>query len=419
MTRLTMNAKIRSALGIYLAGTVLLHAVLFWNSWDSVKQGYADFTAFYAAGTAVRMGAGARLYDLESQRELQSQFVTGARTSTVPLPFLRPAFEALPFALLSFLPHAQAHIAWDVLSVFLLCALAFLLRPHLSQLSRISWWIWMLILLGFFPIFETLLQGQDTVLLLFLFALVYLAIKRNADFAAGCWLGLATFKPQMALPFLVVMLFRPGRGKFLSGFLLTAGALVFISAGVTGWGPTLRYPQYLLEMNRRLGNGSIIPSGMPNLRGLSQYWHGDAMPSWLVQGLLGLLSVLLLWIAARFWTRVREGERYAQDTAFSVTMLVTLLISYHTNLHDLCLLILPILLQLNLILSREGENSSADFWTLGIIAVLFFTPLYVLLLDYGRSSLLASLVLLLTVIVAVGTSAEKKDRASTSPSIGR
>jgi Glycosyltransferase family 87 len=395
----------------WLAAMVLIHAVLLWNARELIRPGYPDFTAFYAAGASVRNGTAARLYDsgaagsVESEdaaraRPSASSSLLGSYSSGSSLPFLHPPCEALLFAPLSFLSFGTAFLAWDVLNVLLLLACGFVLRsePSGGFSSPIPW---LLAGLGFFPVFIVLLQGQDSILLLLLFTLAYCSLKRGADFAAGICLGLGLLRPQIVLPFLAMLMFRRHRGRLLGGFAAAAALLAALSAWVTNWRTVLRYPLFLLEMNRQAAGSSIFPVDMPNLRGLASQWQG--LPGWIVAGTQLVLSALLMVMAGRFWRRISQNQpSHLDETAFEISVAVALLVSYHIHLHDLSLMLLPAIVLVNG--WREHVATTAGFWRTALAATLgglFCSPLYVVLMQYRSVYLAACLVLLFAIALVM------------------
>jgi hypothetical protein len=410
---LNRAARAKYKITALLAGMVLLHAVFFWHARHLIARRYPDFTAFYAAGLMVRSGMGHQLYDLTLQEQVERETV--ARPSGLPpLPFLRPAYEALAFAPFTLMSYLQAFTAWNLACLLLLGVWIRLARNNLASLKIFSPALWWLALFGFFPVFLNLPMGQDSIPLLLLMTLAFFKLRSGAPFGAGAWLGLAVFKPQIVLPLLLILLlFRPQRARLLSGFLLASLAVFLISAGVSGWHSMLHYPQYLLNVNRELGKGTITPSDMPNLRGLVAMLPTTRM----TESLLGAASLLLMVLAGKLWPGQALGkteDEFDINSAFSVSVLVALLVAYHTHVYDLALLILPIALRLN-DLANAGDLRSHGI-EVGTIALLFFTPLYLGLIRSGFANLLAPLLLLFAIsIVASGGS---RTRASISPSIG-
>ena len=88
-------------------------------------------------------------------------------------------------------------------------------------------------ILAFFPVWYCLGQGQDSILLVFLFALSFWLWRRGQDDAAGFVLAMGLFRPQLVLPF-VLTAFLAGRWKFVRGFIPGAVLVVGLSTLVVG-----------------------------------------------------------------------------------------------------------------------------------------------------------------------------------------
>src|SRR5208282_580502 len=141
-----------------------------------------------------------------------------------------------------------------------------ILRPHLSAFRSQPLVLWDLFGLAFFPVFAALLQGQDILPLLLVFALAYSAMRKNASFAAGCWLGLGLFRFPLVLPFVLIVA-RRKPWRLMAGFTLAGALMAVASAAVVGWKQTLLYPAYVMRVEWT-SIGPIAPENMPNLRGL-------------------------------------------------------------------------------------------------------------------------------------------------------
>jgi hypothetical protein len=171
-----------------------------------------------------------------------------------------------------------------------------------------------------------------------------------------------------------------GRKRVLYGFLPISAVLVLISIGIVGTEGMLSYPHYVLHLEDRMAQGAILPSDMPNLRGvLYVLLH---VKSYMLLTVL-VSSVAVLFFAA--W-RCRTGSDFF-DLKFSLASVATVLVSYHALGYDLSLLMLPILLIVNELLGKEKVSELSDFIIIAAIAVLFFSPIQFFLLM--RSNLLA------------------------------
>jgi ABC-type xylose transport system permease subunit len=304
------------------------------------------------------------------------------------------------------------------INLIVLAGLPILLARNLRPLKESFPLVPFFAAISFFPAFISLLQGQDSILLLLLFTLVFVAIKQKNDLLAGSLLALGLFKFHITAPLLCVLMLRR-RWRILSGFLVVSFALALVSLQVTGWKGLIAYPGFLWQLNQGLvfetaqQQHAIYPASMPNLRGFLFVFLGRWIPSSMLTLLIFVVSIaLLLWTSSR-WRRKREGGELEVDLAFSLSVTTALLVSYHLHLHDLSLLVLPILLTLNYWVAVGSQGEGPRAWPVKLVMLLFLTPLYLLLLQLDQLYLLFWLVLALAFILAAEiTSLRKKGLAS-------
>lgn len=387
----THKPRLRSLLLLALAAMVGMHAWVFLSLRQEVRQGYPDFTAFYAAGKCVQRGLGSRLYSMETQARIQQEFASSVKIRNSPLPFTHPPFEAVLFVPLAFLSYSAAYWAWNAISVLALATFLAVLRPHIPRLRGWSEALPFLCGLAFFPVFVCLLQGQDSLLLLLLFGLALVAMRSGRDFAGGICLGLALFRFQLVLPVIaVVVLLR--RWNMIAGFAVTAAALGGISAAVVGWGEVMNYPRRLLQISHMQAATAMNPKIMPNLRGVIASLAGDGDFAHVLIALLSL--ALVAWVAWRWKADTRQPDF---ELGFGLTLVVAVMVSYHLMAHDLSVLLLPLLLAAEWLL-RERARGVARRLLVAAIGILFFSPIYFLLwFRYQRFSALFWAVALLGV----------------------
>ena len=376
----THKPRLRSLLLLALAAMVTMHAWVFFSLRQEVRQGYPDFTAFYAAGQCVQRGLGSQLYSMETQGRIQQEFAAGVKIRNGPLPFTHPPFEAALFVPFAFLSYSGAYWAWTAVSLLLLLAFLVGLRSHVTRLRAWSEGLPFLCGLAFFPVFVCLLQGQDSLLMLLLFGLAFAAMKSGRDFVAGICLGLALFRFQLVLPVVAVVLLRR-RWKVALGFAFAAAALTGVSTAVVGWGPLLSYPRELLQFSHVQAATAMNPRNMPNLRGLVSVLFGEGN---LAHGVLALLSLSLLGFAA--WRWKADARRPDFDLGFGLTLVIAVIVSYHLMAHDLSVLLIPLLLAADWLLSERAKGMARRL-LVPAIGVLFLSPLYFLLwFRFGRFS---------------------------------
>jgi hypothetical protein len=317
-----------------------LHVFFLTEVRERIAKGDPDFTVYYTAGKMLREGRATQLYDPRAQQAVQQEFTTNSDLRSGPLPYIHPPFEALLFVPLTFLPYRDAFALWNGLNLGMLFGVALLFRPSLAFLRDVAVWEWVLAFLAFFPVFANFLQGQDSILLLLLFTLAFRALDRDADLLAGCWLGLAVFKYHFAIPLVLILALWRGR-KLGLGFVATASVATLLSVGIVGWHEALRYPAFAWSVVSTPGLGQTPLGLTPNLLGLVTGWPilvGIAWLRWLVAaGSAGLLMVVV---------RMRHlaSERRLFRLCFACAVIVSVLVGYNTNAHDLSLLVLPLVL---------------------------------------------------------------------------
>lgn len=362
-------------LALFLAAMALPNLILAWQARGLICKGYPDFTIFYSAARMVRTGLGDRLYDEATQLRVQHEFVTGATTRQGPLPYNHPAFEALFFIPLTFLPYCAAFVIWDLINLGILLALPCLLRPHVPLLREIPPAGWLLASIAFFPIFVALLQGQDVLLQLLLLTLAFIALQKNRDWAAGCWLGLSLFRFHALLPLLLGLLWQR-RTRAVYGFLCVAVVLAAVSVVTVGWRAAIAYPGYVLETEQLMVERTIIvPANMPNLRGLVALVPATGTAKRVEDVFAVALTVaLILWAAAK-WRRTPPA---VFNLGFCLCVLATVVTAYHALTHDLSLLILVAVLVADYIVAK-GASGARAMLLLAPVFVLSFTPLEVFL----------------------------------------
>ena len=379
-------------LALYLGAMVALQCYVLWQARQSIPQGLPDFSIFYTAGRITTDGNGSRLYDDTLQESVQRSFSPRAleRRGSI-LPYNHPPFEALLFVPVVHFSYLTAYAIWLGVNLVLLFSIPFLLRPHLTALARLPLYLWLLGCLAFYPVFVGLIQGQDSVLLLFLYSLAFVGLERGSGLSAGSWLGLGLFKYHLVLPF-VVSCWR--RRRLIAAFLSVAAILAVISLAVTGWQSLRGYPRYVWATEHDAKYVWNSPHGnTANLRGLISAVVPLTHPH--IRTLLIVFfsaTVLLLMIYTAGKTSLASSRQ--RQAMFALSLLGTALVSYHIYVHDLSILFLSLLLVSELLLSDPPLTRSTKRVLYACMAVLLCSPLYIVLTLRYRQLQIMALVLL-------------------------
>ena len=335
----------RRRLAILLAAALaVLGYMIIWTRFKPVvfANTHSDFSCFYRAGRMVIEGDASRVYDLAAERQfdrrLGTNFVDG-KGESFSLPFVFPPYSLAVFAPLACLPLRTAELAWYVINIGMLLALPFALRWR-RQWKDQTIAAELLAPLLFLPAVLALMQGQPSILLLLLLALVFAALSQGQDARAGMALAFVTLKPQLVLPMLLALVVWR-KWKALAAFAWTSIALLGVSVAVVGQSAVLDYPGALMRFNHLAGSlGGEHPESMPNLRGGLYLLLQDRCSGKAVAGITMALSVFLLVALAMLLKR----HVTPSPAAYSLTIVVTLVVSYHAYLHDDALLLLPMIL---------------------------------------------------------------------------
>ena len=372
-----------------------VHVFFLWGVRERIEKGDPDFTVYYTAGKMLREGRATQLYDLRAQQAVQREFTSDSDLRSGPLPYIHPPFEALLFVPLTFLHYRDAFVVWNVVNLGMLFGIALLLRRSLAFLRDVPVWEWVLACLAFFPVFTNFLQGQDSILLLLLFVLAFRALDRDADFLAGCWLGLAVFKYHFVIPLILILALWRGR-KLGLGFVTTASAVTLLSVGIVGWHEALQYPVFAWSVVSTPGHGQTPLGLTPNLLGLVTGWPVLAGMGWL-RWIVAAGSVGLVIAVARMRNRARDWrleDRRLFRLSFACAVIVSALVGYNTNAHDLSLLVLPLALLADHVVAKAPCWPSETTRIVLPVVPLLISPLWFFLwMRWEQTNLMAAFLL--------------------------
>jgi glycosyl transferase family 87 len=335
-------------------------------------RGHADFRQLYAAGYLVRTGHSHELYDYDLQRQVQDLLISDDERA---LPFIRPAYQALLFAPFSMLAYRTAYLTFLIANLGLLVLCFVLLRDNMIYLREEWWGLPAALFLAFYPIALAIMQGQDSILLLACLCAALVCLQRGHELTAGVLLGLGLFKLQIVIP--IVLLFLLWRlWKFVTGFTMMALTLSAVSILMTGWAQTLVFSRSLLAVGGGADPADRIKfplrvTLMANLRGLIAGVSGGHVAAiWIHAATITGSILLLMWVAARF------SRNSKSDELFLIAVVTSIVVSYYLFIHDLAVLLIPILLTLNRFISCHTGDVASRLAKWGA-ALMFVAPMLV------------------------------------------
>lgn len=383
---------------------------------ENVRVGRFDFIVLYTGGDIVKQGQAKHLYDYDTQRQVQRN-LTGRLT---PLPFNHTPYEALLFVPLAWVPYLWAYRIWALINIALVALSAYLLRDYLGNVRSLVVRL-VFVLSVIVPLFLAIVHGQDSILMLFLFTLVFVSLKQNRESRAGCFLALALLKCQFVLPF-VPIFFIKRRWRMVSTFVAVSILLVGISVWLIGWNGLVDLTHLMRQQNAGTAlstenSGQVVSYyGMPNLRGfLYSTLAGRLSPPGL-NLLLALCSVILLVWGIQRWGPGYKSQGGEFDLLLALDLVVAFLVSYYAWPHDLVLMGLPILLTFSYFETSRAAVSLRRLVFVGSALLLFVVPLFLFSTNSKHSWVISWLLLALLFSLSAEITDAQQRQATTPPS---
>jgi hypothetical protein len=231
--------------------------------------------------------------------------------------------------------------------------------------------------LAFFPVSYAIVQGQDSLVLALLVALAFRQIRSRREFYAGILLGLGFFRFQILVPMAIIFLCWHS-WKILAGMLTSVGSALCASLVITGISGQLQYLK-LLRLLAEPANQNV--QQMTNVRSFLAVTG--------VTSLYTVLAVSALVLILLAWT----GRKLASPYAFLFVVAASCVLSYHLFLHDLTVLLIPLLIVINSLLERT------HYFGLLLAAVIIFLPEAAIMVGSATALWVCFLVPLLLVFI--------------------
>ena len=144
-----------------------------------------DYIAFHAAGRLVLSGHAAQLYDHAAVSAVQDNLLGGLIPGFYDA-FRNPPFFALVFAPLAALDLLPGFAVWFALSLAMLAFALWLALREVPWLA--SRWRGQVVLVAAFPpVYFGLIDGENAVVSLLLYVLIYRSFVRDENRAMGAW----------------------------------------------------------------------------------------------------------------------------------------------------------------------------------------------------------------------------------------
>jgi len=374
--------------------------------------GAADFKIYMTAAHMVHDGDASQLYDLGAQSHTQQLIYPLFPVGNDPLPYNHPAAEALVFLPLALVATTPAYYIFFVINVLMLFTALFLCRRAMPAWDTQVRLPLMLLAAAFYPVVMCLFLGQDSILLLLLYALSFHAIRRGHLFFGGLLLGCGCFKPHLVLPFAVLFFVVRRRWKAAQGFAVGAALVLGSSlwlSGMDGLRGFLRLNAETQQYRTWLFN----PHLMADLRGLIQSVLASQFSFFPLLLIIIIISLIFFtWCVLQLLKIHPPADGRNSDGGlnieFSFCVISTVLVAYHVYPYDLTILIIPFLflLEYAIVIAKKGR-----VWVLTGIGFFLLLPLQTIA-NASQLYFLFALDLLLLAFVSAKWMYDKNDELS-------
>jgi hypothetical protein len=300
-----------------------------------------DYVSFRSGAQIVRSQEKSSIYKINLQRSYQKERL---EIGEEVLPFRNPPFTTLIFIPLSNLSYDIGYKLFALFNIFLLMLLFFVFRKRFGLPS-----IALLILMVFYrPVFETILQGQITIVILLLITVSYLLLKKKLYFSSGFLLSFILMKPSYLLLVPFILLLVPKR-KLLYGLVIGSFIFLAVNTFLVGFSALSFYPRFLLMTEESLFGSNL--EKFPSIYSFLLYFENTFdVGVYFAPVVLGASYLIVVFYFYRMVGRTTF------EVLYSVAIIFALVFSPHLLLHDLVLLLLPII-----ILAKSAEADKGVF----------------------------------------------------------
>ncbi len=338
----------------------------------------ADFITFYSAGRIMLAGDRAEVYNPQAQITEEESILGFSILPKDLNPFVHPPFILPILALVALLPYIWGFHAWAILLYILYGINAFILLRTVTQPKEQK------ILLGgiflFFPAFVSVLNGQDSAILLLGASLWMYGLLYEDDRLAGIGLALTTIRPHVALVLALPFLFN--RRKVWWWFLAGAAGLALFSILLIGIKGAVNFVNILQISASGEGYKTNEPA-MLNLLGSLRRGFPFVSPdifrftSWIIY-ICAIALLCVVWLRSK---RIYEKQ-------IGLAVVVALFAAPHLHYHDLVLVLIPIICLVSIVIKRGILTSSTISCLPMAISWLLFASNFLAILKFSIPYLL-------------------------------
>ncbi len=303
---------------------------------DNAQRTGTDFIAFYAGGRVAQEFGFNKAYDIQLQKAVQEEQVGFALDEKQVLIYIHPPFILPILWLIASANYVSSFIVWSFLSLGCYIVSLTLLVKQFSGgasdfVSKMAYWGGGLL---FFPVFISLLLGQDTAILFLGVSIWLFGLTTKRAWLAGLGLGLISIRPHMALLLTIPFAFSLRKVFFWAvfwGLLLAIFSVLLVK--VEG---AAQFINILLTSASGEGHGTN-EEDMFNLIGIFfrvfPHFEREVLrnAAWGVYA-LSIVGLSIAW----------KSKHIIDEKKIGLAIVLSVLVAPHLHYHDLALLWFPL-----------------------------------------------------------------------------
>jgi hypothetical protein len=314
-----------------------------------------DFTVFWSAWTLILHGQASALYNEAAQRVTQESLMYGMHFEGGLMAFLNPPHAALASAPFGWLAdragERAAFIVWTAGNLAVLAVLVRSLCLEWGVSDRKHQVMLATAVLGFYPAFCAVKNGQASLLLALAVLNLYRAEQRGDHWRGAAWLVALTIKPQL-VPMVAIYLAARRCWHLLvyaSAMLAAVVTMTSLALGPMIW---LQYVRSVRTLEHFWGSGT--PDYMLNVRGALTRMFGLGEAAW-INTVSEAVWVATAMLVAVMFVRRRIDQTDDARPAYAFGIGLALLTNPHLFIHDAIIWTVPLLLYTAAIRDAQGE----------------------------------------------------------------
>jgi hypothetical protein len=363
-----------------------------------------DYRLYLAQAQVLLAGLPAAIYDLEVMDRFLQPLAAYTQDPSLPMtrgPVPYPPLFAWLLGPLARLSPPVSLALWTALQLVAAGYLAWRVAPFATGMNRR---FTIALLLLSVPLVYNLTLGQPMILLACAVAEMYVSLRAGREFRAGLWLALLFFKPQYGI-ILGPWLLWKRRWTAVAGAAVGIAAILAGSLLAVGLPGLLAYPDSLRDLGGFLGEGTIAhPTHMINWRNIVIFLApqdniGDTVGLAATLA-FGAATVGALALALRGPWLPRD-PRFADQ--FTLALLATLLVSYHSHIYGAVILAVPLVHAL-------ARAPGAPWRRVVVVAAIALPAFLFIVIDAVKRSALLTALLMLILFATLWIAAWARER---------